>query len=197
MRRPSGPTIAALAGAALTGLLYVSPVLKDVVRTGLDWPIWIEHPEGLIHTNAGKWLMAPPHRYFVEGASGEFPHYYPSLSDVILNVVGAPLGIPTMTLQAVLLGPLLGAAFLLFNYLSLAAVLRDRRVALAPPSDLVRRQRVVPRPARPRLRPAARRRAPRFPRDLTLATSQSLFECFAGALPQLPRPPRVPQGAGR
>jgi hypothetical protein len=130
MRRPSGPTIAALAGAALTGLLYVSPVLKDVVRTGLDWPIWIDHPEGLIHTNAGKWLVAPPHRYFVEGASGEFPHYYPSLSDVILNVVGAALGIPTMTVQAVLVGPLLGAAFLLFNHLSLAAVLRDRRVAL-------------------------------------------------------------------
>jgi hypothetical protein len=131
MNRPSGPTLAAVVCSLLIGLLYVSPVLKDVRRTGLAWPIWIEHPEGLIHTNAGKWLMAPPHRPFVDGASGEFPQYYPSLSDNLLNLVGWPLGIPTMTVQAVLFGPLLGCAFLLFNYLSLAAVLRDRWAALA------------------------------------------------------------------
>ena len=35
-----------------------------------------------------------------------------------------------MTVQAVLFGPLLGAAFLLLNYLSIAAVVGDRRVAL-------------------------------------------------------------------
>ena len=35
-----------------------------------------------------------------------------------------------MTVQAVLFGPLLGAAFLLLNYLSIAAVTGDRRVAL-------------------------------------------------------------------
>jgi len=130
MRRPSGPTAAAIAGAVLLGLLYASPVLNDVLRTGLDWPIWLDHPEGLIHTNTGKWLVAPPHAAFVEGASGEFPQYYASLSDTLLNVAGALLGVPTMTVQAVLFGPLLGAAMLLVNYLSLAAVLRDRRVAL-------------------------------------------------------------------
>ena len=37
---------------------------------------------------------------------------------------------PAMSVQAVLFGPLLGSAFLLLNYLSIAAVVRDRRVAL-------------------------------------------------------------------
>jgi hypothetical protein len=131
MRRGSGPTLAAFVCAALIALLYVSPVLKDVARTGLDWPIWIDHPEGLIHTNYGKWWALPPHRYLVDGGSGEFPIYYPCLSDSLLNVVAAALGLPAMSVQAVLFGPLLGAAFLLANYFSLAAVLGDRRVALA------------------------------------------------------------------
>ena len=128
--RLSGPTIAALVCAALVGLLYVSPVLRDVARTGLDWPIWIEHPEGLIHTNYGKWWVLPPHRYLVDGNSGEFPIYYPSLSDSMINVVAEGLRVPAMTVQAVLFGPFLGSAFLLLNYFSLAAVLGDRRVAL-------------------------------------------------------------------
>jgi hypothetical protein len=131
MKRPAGPTLAAVVCAALVGLLYLSPVLKDVLRTGLDWPIWIDHPEGLIHTNTGKWLVAAPHRPFVEGASGEFPQYYPSLSDTLLNVAARLLGAPAMTVQAVLFGPLLGSLFLLCNYLSLSAVLGDRRAALA------------------------------------------------------------------
>jgi len=131
MKRPAPETLAALACAALLALLYASPVLPDVWRTGLDWPIWIDHPEGLIHTNTGKWLMAPPHRFFVEGASGEFPQYYAPLSDMLLNLAAAPLGIPAMTVQAVLFGPLAGAAFLFGSYLSLASVLRDRRAALA------------------------------------------------------------------
>ncbi len=130
MKRPSGATIAACVCAVLIGLLYVSPVLKDVARTGLDWPIWIDHPEGVIHTNTGKWLVAPPHRHFVDGNTGEFPIYYPSLFDTLQNVVASLLGAPAMTVQAVLVGPLLGSAFLLFNYLSLRAVLRDQRVAL-------------------------------------------------------------------
>ena len=130
MRRPSGPTIAALVCAVLVGLLYVSPVLKDVARTGLDWPIWIDHPEGLMDTSLGKWWVLPPHHYLVDGSSGEFPIYYQSLSDSILNVIAEPLGIPAMTVQAVLFGPLLGFSFLLLNYLSIAAVVSDRRVAL-------------------------------------------------------------------
>ena len=130
MRRPSWPTIAAFVCAVLVGLLYVSPVLKDVVRTGLDWPIWIDHPEGLMNTSLGKWWVLPPHHYLVDGSSGEFPIYYQSLSDSILNVIAEPLGVPAMTVQAVLFGPLLGFSFLLFNYLSIAAVVSDRRVAL-------------------------------------------------------------------
>jgi hypothetical protein len=130
MKRPSAPTLAAVACAVLVGLLYVSPVLKDVLRTGLDWPIWIDHPEGLIHTNTGKWLVHPPHRPFVEGQSGEFPQYYAGLHDTLLNVVARIVGAPAMAVQAVVFGPLLGAALLLLNYLSLAALLRDRRVAL-------------------------------------------------------------------
>lgn len=130
MKRPSGPTIAAFVCALLIGLLYVSPVLKDVARTGLDWPIWIDHPEGLIHTNYGKWWVLPPHQYLVDGSSGEFPIYYPSLSDSMINVVAEALGYPAMTVQAVLYGPLLGSAFLFLNYLSIAAVVSDRRVAL-------------------------------------------------------------------
>jgi hypothetical protein len=131
MTRAHRPTLAALACAALLGLLYVSPVLRDVTRTGLDWPIWIDHPEGVIHTNAGRWLVKPPHRPFTDGNTGEFPQYYPSLSDTLINLAGVPLGIPAMTVQAVLFGPLVGAAFLLASYLSLAPVLRDRWAALA------------------------------------------------------------------
>jgi hypothetical protein len=131
MKRPSGPTIAALVCAVLVGLLYVSPILKDVVRTGLDWPIWIDHPEGLMDTSLGKWWVLSPHRYLVDGSSGEFPIYYQSLSDSILNLIAEPLGIPAMTVQAVLFGPFLGFAFLLLNYFSIAAVASDRRVALA------------------------------------------------------------------
>src|SRR6185436_1991013 len=130
LKRPSGPTLAALVCSALVALLYGSPVLPDVARTGLDWPIWIDHPEGFIHTNYGKWWALSPHRYLVDGSSGEFPIYYPCLSDSLVNVVAAGLGVPAMSVQAVLFGPLLGGAFLLVNYLSIAAVTRDRRVAL-------------------------------------------------------------------
>jgi hypothetical protein len=117
--------------AVLVGLLYASALPLDAARGGLDQPIWIDHPEGLIHTNTGKWLVAPPHRYMVEGGSGEFPQYYPSLSDTLLNVAAFALAAPPMSVQAVLMGPLLGAAFLLFNYLTLAALLRDEGAALA------------------------------------------------------------------
>jgi hypothetical protein len=130
MRRLSGPTLAALVCSALVALIYVSPALPEVARTGLDWPIWLDHPEGLIHTNYGKWWALPPHHYLVDGSSGEFPIYYPCLSDSLVNVVAAALGVPAMSVQAVLFGPLLGGAFLMLNYLSLASVLGDRRVAL-------------------------------------------------------------------
>jgi hypothetical protein len=130
MRRLPGPTLAALVCSALVAVLYVSPVIRDVARTGLDWPIWIDHPEGLIHTNYGKWWALPPHHYLVDGSSGEFPIYYPCLSDSLINVVAAALRVPAMSVQAVLFGPLLGAAFLLLNYLSIAAVMGDRRMAL-------------------------------------------------------------------
>src|SRR4030095_2335653 len=130
MRRLSRPTLAALVCSALVALLYVSPALPDVARTGLDWPLWIDHPAGLIHTNYGKWWALPPHHYLVDGSSGEFPIYYPCLSDSLVNVVAAALGVPAMSVHAVLFVPLLGGAFLMLNYLSLASVLGDRRVAL-------------------------------------------------------------------
>jgi hypothetical protein len=128
--RPSRATIAAAACAALIGMLYVTPVAREAARTGLDWPIWVDHPEGLIYTNHGKWLVEPPHRYLVDGHSGEFPIYYPSLSDSLINIAAAALGCPAMTAQAVVYGPLLGTAFFFFNYLSIAALFGDRRVAL-------------------------------------------------------------------
>ena len=168
MRRPSGPTIAAFVCAVLVGLLYVSPVLKDVVRTGLDWPIWIDHPEGLMNTTPGQVVGAAASPLPRRRVSGEFPIYYQSLSDSILNVIAEPLGIPAMTVQAVLFGPLLGFSFLLLNYLSIAAVVsRPARGARRQPPDLPRRQLLVPRPPRPGLRPAAQQRPPRaVPRDL-------------------------------
>jgi hypothetical protein len=131
VRHSSRATIAAVCCAALVGLLYLSPVLKDVVRTGLDWPIWVDHPEGLMNTSYGKWLAHAPHRYLVDGNTGEFPTYYACLSDTLINVLAVALGCPAMTVQAVIFGPVLGAAFLLGNYLSIAGLVRDRRAAFA------------------------------------------------------------------
>jgi len=131
MKRPSVATVVAFALGALLAFLYARPVLDEARRTGLDWPIWIDHPEGFIHTNAGKWLVLPPHHYLVDGSSGEFPVYYANLSDTLLNVVAEATGWPPFTIQAVLYGPALAFAFLVLNYASLAAVLRDRRAALA------------------------------------------------------------------
>ena len=48
----------------------------------------------------------------------------------MINIVAEALRVPAMSVQAVLFGPLFGSAFLLLNYLSIAAVVRDRRVAL-------------------------------------------------------------------
>jgi hypothetical protein len=91
--------MAAVVCALLVGLLYFSVVPEGVLRTGLDWPVWIDHPEGLMNTTLGRWWVLPPHRYLVDGASGEFPIYYQSLSDSILNLVAEPLGAPAMTVQ--------------------------------------------------------------------------------------------------
>jgi hypothetical protein len=131
MKRPSGPTIAAFVCALLIGLLYVSPVLTDVSRTGLDWPIWLDHPEGVSLTTYGKWWVLPPHKYLSDGSSGEFPVYIYYLSDSLINAIAEAGGWPPMTVQAVLYGPALGFAFLLVNYFSISAVVRDSRVALA------------------------------------------------------------------
>ena len=130
MRRPSGPTIAALACATLVALLYVSPVLKDVLRTGLDWPIWLDHPEGVSLTTYGRWWVLPPHAYLSDGASGQFPVYVYYLSDSFINLIAEAGGWPPMTVQAVLYGPGLGFAFLVLNYLSIRAVVGDSRLAL-------------------------------------------------------------------
>ena len=128
--RPSRTSIAATACAALVSLLYLSPVAGLVARRGLDWPIYINHPEGLCDTSLGKWLAMSPHRPLVDGSSGEFPVYYQSLSDTLASVIAELGGWPAMTAQAAIYAPALGFAFLLANYASLAAVLRDRRTAL-------------------------------------------------------------------
>ena len=128
--RPSRTSIAAAACAALVALVYVAPVARDVARHGLRWPIWIQHPEGLCDTTIGKWWFVAPHQPQVDGSSGEFPIYYQGLSDSLVNLAAELGGWPPMTVQATLYGPALGFAFLLGNYLSLAAVLRDRRTAL-------------------------------------------------------------------
>lgn len=131
MRRTPVTTLAASVCAALVGLLYVSPVLKDVLRSGLDWPIWIDHPEGLSLTTYGKWWVLPPHKYLSDGSSGDFVVYVYYLSDSLINLIAAVGGWPPMTVQAVLYGPGLGLSFLLANYLAINAVVRDGRVALA------------------------------------------------------------------
>ena len=168
MKRPSRPTIVAFVGALLVGLLYVSPVLKDVVRTGLDWPIWIDHPEGLSLTTYGKWWVLPPHQYLSDGSSGEFPVYVYYLSDSLINAIAEAVHAPPMAVQAVLYGPALGMAFLLLNYLSIAAVVRDPRVALVASLllSLGGNSTFLDRPD-PGLRTCAQHRASRpFPRDL-------------------------------
>jgi hypothetical protein len=128
--RPSRASITAAACAALVAALYFAPVARDVARHGLGWPIWIQHPEGLCDTTIGKWLFVAPHHAQVDGSSGEFPIYYQSLSDSLINLIAELGGWAPMTVQAVLYGPALGFAFLLANYASLAAVLHDRRAAL-------------------------------------------------------------------
>ena len=111
-------------------LLYVSPVLKDVLRTGLDWPIWLDHPEGVSLTTYGRWWVLPPHAYLTDGVSGEFPVYVYYLSDSLINLVAEACGWPPMTVQAVVYGPALGFAFLLLNYFAIRAVFRDAWLAL-------------------------------------------------------------------
>jgi hypothetical protein len=130
VKRPSAVTTAAVVCALSIGLLYVSPVLKDAVRLGLDYPIRLHHLEGTSLATLGKWWVLAPHRYLSDGSSGEFPVYSYYLSDSLINLIAELGGWPAMTVQAVVYGPLLGAAFLLLNYLSIAAVTRDRRVAL-------------------------------------------------------------------
>jgi len=130
MKRPSPTTLAAAGAGLLVALLYVSPVLRDVLHTGLDWPIWIQHREGASLTTYGKWWVMAPHRYLTDAFSGDFPTYYPSLSDTLINVIAALGSWPAMTVQAVIYGPLLGGLFLWLNYASIARVVRDPTVAL-------------------------------------------------------------------
>ncbi len=130
LKRPAVLTLVAAGCALLVGFLYVSPVLKEAVRLGLGYPLRLNHLEGTSLTTLGKWWVLPPHRYLSDGSSGEFPVYSYYLSDALLNLIAALGGWSAMAVQAVVYGPLLGAAFLLLNYLSVAAVTRDRWVAL-------------------------------------------------------------------
>ncbi len=130
MTRPSKMTMAAVLCAVAMASLYVSPVVGDAIQKGLEWPIWLDHKEGVALTSFGKWWVMPPHRYLSDGSSGEFPVYTYYLSDSLINLIAEIGRWPAITVQAVIYGPLLGFAFLLLNYVSVAAVVRDRRVAL-------------------------------------------------------------------
>ena len=130
MKRPSVTTMVAMGCALAIALLYAGPVLQDAVRLGLDWPIRLHHHEGTSLTTLGKWWVLSPHRYLSDGSSGEFPVYIYYLSDALINLIAEVGRWPAMTVQAVIFGPLLGLVFLLLNYLSIAAVVRDSRVAL-------------------------------------------------------------------
>ncbi len=68
-------------------VLYLSPALPDVARRGLDWPIWLDHPEGTSLTTYGKWWVLPPHHYLSDGSSGDFPVYIYYLSDSLINLI--------------------------------------------------------------------------------------------------------------
>ncbi len=130
MKRPCSTTLAAAGCGLLVALLYLSPALREVLRTGLDWPIWLHHHEAVALTTYGQWWVKAPHRYLTDGASGEFPTYYQNLSDTLINLVAERGRWPAMTVQAVIYGPLLGFLFLWLNYLSLAPILRDAQTAL-------------------------------------------------------------------
>jgi hypothetical protein len=130
MTPPSKTTLVAALCAAAMAALYVSPVLGDVLQKGLEWPIWLDHKEGVAMTSYGKWWVMAPHNFLSDGSSGEFPVFTYYLSDSLLNLIAELGGWPSITVQAVLYGPFLGFAFLLLNYLAISAVVRDRRVAL-------------------------------------------------------------------
>lgn len=130
MTRLSKTTMAAVLCAVAMAALYVSPVLGDAVQKGLEWPIWLDHKEAGSLTTYGKWWVMAPHRYLSDGSSGEFPVFTYYLSDSLINLIAELGRWPAITVQAVIYGPLLGFAFLLLNYLAIAAVVRDSRVAL-------------------------------------------------------------------
>src|SRR5260221_7661416 len=132
---PGGPPgerramAAALALAAAIGFLYASPFLGLAWRRGLEWPIRLEG-EGPSLSTYGRWWVLPPHRYLTDGFTGEFPTYYNYLSDAILNALSAPFGWPTMTVQAVLYGPLLGSLLFLAVFFTVRALSREGTGAL-------------------------------------------------------------------
>ena len=128
MRRSPAGWLAAAATVA-TGLLYAAPFLPEAARHSLAWPIRL-NGEGPSLTTYGKWWILPPHRYVVDGFSGEFPTYYNYLSDTLLNLLAAPFGWAPMTVQAALWGPLLAALLLALNYASVKAATGDAPTAL-------------------------------------------------------------------
>jgi len=79
-----------------------------------------------------------------------------------------------MTVQAVLFGPLLGFSFLAPQLLSIAAVVSDRRVALAASLLISLGGTIVLRPPRPGLRPAPHSVLHVPFHVISLATAQSL-----------------------
>ncbi len=122
-------TAAALALAVAIGVFFASPFLGTAWRHGLDWPIRLEG-EAPTLTTYGRWWIRPPHRYLTDGFSGEFPTYYNYVSDAILNVLSAPFAWPTMTVQAVVYGPLLASLLFLGVFATARALGQEGKTAL-------------------------------------------------------------------
>jgi hypothetical protein len=121
---------AAVGLAAGLAILYVSPVLSNIVELGLDWPIASSHGEGVSLSVYGKWWVVPPHFFLTDAYSGDLATFYQYLSDSLCSLIAALLGVPNLTAQAMIYAPLLGFLLLLLTYLALVAVVKDRKVAL-------------------------------------------------------------------
>ena len=191
--RPSGSTIAAFVCAALIGLLYVSPVLEgrgaDRARLAdLDRPPGGPDPHQL--------------RQVVGAAAAPLPRRRQLRR--VPDLLPEPLGLADqrrrrsagLSRHDRAGGPLRPAAGLRVPAAQLPVDRgrrrRPPRGARREPAHLPRRQLVLLRPTRPRLRPAAQQRAPRaVPRDLARDGAEPGLGA-AAALPE-PHAPRLPR----
>lgn len=119
--------------AFVTGLfiwwVYFQAVKPFIHWDDLRWPVFVQNGEALSLTTSGKWAFAPWWLHFRDAFSGDFPVYYQFFSDWLQNGLAVCTNLPPMVIQAIVLGPLLGFLFFVFNYYSLKAVLRNSGMA--------------------------------------------------------------------